>query len=200
MPEVVDVAFVLKGGTIPSDHGWSLYRLLAEQLAWLDADETAGVHPIRGARSGNGAAELYVGGRGRLMLRLQRERAQLAFALSGTRLDLGEGVEIGAPQLRTLFAHSALYSRFVAAESDDEVEFLHSVNAELQQAGIACKVVLGKMRRVESAGAQMPGFSVMLHELSPEHSLAMQQTGLGAGRKLGCGIFVPHRSAAAVGT
>ncbi|MFA5915094.1 MAG: type I-MYXAN CRISPR-associated protein Cas6/Cmx6 [Burkholderiales bacterium] len=200
MPEVVDVAFVLKGGTIPSDHGWSLYRLLAEQLAWLDADETAGVHPIRGARSGNGAAELYVGGRGRLMLRLQRERAQLAFALSGTRLDLGEGVEIGAPQLRTLFAHSTLYSRFVAAESDDEVEFLHSVNAQLQQAGIACKVVLGKLRRADGAGAQMPGFSVMLHELSPEHSLAMQQTGLGAGRKLGCGIFVPHRSAAAVGT
>ncbi len=200
MPEVVDVAFVLKGGTIPSDHGWSLYRLLAEQLAWLDADETAGVHPIRGARSGNGAAELYVGGRGRLMLRLQRERAQLAFALSGTRLDLGEGVEIGAPQLRTLFAHSTLYSRFVAAESDDEVEFLHSVNAELQQAGIACKVVLGKLRRADGAGAQMPGFSVMLHELSPEHSLAMQQTGLGTGRKLGCGIFVPHRSAAAVGS
>ena len=200
MPEVVDVAFVLKGGTIPSDHGWSLYRLLAEQLAWLDADETAGVHPIRGARSGNGAAELYVGGRGRLMLRLQRERAQLAFALSGTRLDLGEGVEIGAPQLRTLFAHSTLYSRFVAAESDDEVEFLHSVNAELQQAGIACKVVLGKLRRADGAGAQMPGFSVMLHELSPEHSLAMQQSGLGTGRKLGCGIFVPHRSAAAVGT
>ena len=200
MPEVVDVAFVLKGGTIPSDHGWSLYRLLAEQLAWLDADETAGVHPIRGARSGNGAAELYVGGRGRLMLRLQRERAQLAFALSGTRLDLGEGVEIGAPQLRTLFAHSTLYSRFVAAESDDEVEFLHSVNAQLQQAGIACKVVLGKLRRADGAGAQMPGFSVMLHELSPEHSLAMQQTGLGAGRKLGCGIFVPHRSAAAVGS
>ena len=200
MPEVVDVAFVLKGGTIPSDHGWSLYRLLAEQLAWLDADETAGVHPIRGARSGNGAAELYVGGRGRLMLRLQRERAQLAFALSGTRLDLGEGVEIGAPQLRTLFAHSTLYSRFVAAESDDEVEFLHSVNAQLQQAGIACKVVLGKLRRADGAGAQMPGFSVMLHELSPEHSLAMQQTGLGTGRKLGCGIFVPHRSAAAVGS
>ena len=200
MPELVDVAFVLKGGTIPSDHGWSLYRLLAEQLAWLDADETAGVHPIRGARSGNGAAELYVGGRGRLMLRLQRERAQQAFALSGTRLDLGEGVEIGAPQLRTLFAHSTLYSRFVVAGSEDEVEFLRGVNAELQQASIACKVVLGKLRRAHGAAAQMPGFSVMLHELSPEHSLAMQHAGLGAGRKLGCGIFVPHRSAAAVGS
>lgn len=200
MSEVVDIAFVLKGGLIPSDHGWSLYRLLAEQLAWLEADETAGIHPIRGARSGSGAAELYVGGRGRLMLRLQREQAQQAYALSGARLDLGEGVEIGAPQLRTLFAHSTLYSRFVAAAGEDEVEFLRSVNAELQQAGVICKVVLGKLRRIEGAAAPMLGFSVMLHDLSSEHSLAMQHRGLGAGRKLGCGIFLPHRSAAAVGS
>jgi hypothetical protein len=38
----------------------------------------------------------------------------------------------------------------------------------------------------------------MLHELSPEHSLRMQAAGLGAQRKLGCGIFVPHKSAGAV--
>lgn len=201
MSEVVDIAFVLKGGVIPSDHGWPLYRLLAERLAWLEADETAGIHPIRGARSGSGSAELYVGGRGRLMLRLQREQAQQAYALSGARLELGEGMEVGAPQLRTLFAHSTLYSRFVAAESEDEVEFLRSVNLELQQAGVVCKVVLGKLRRVDAgAAAPMLGFSVMLHDLSSEHSLAMQHRGLGAGRKLGCGIFVPHRSAAAVGS
>ena len=200
MSEVVDIAFVLKGGLIPSDHGWSLYRLLAEQLTWLEADETAGIHPIRGARSGSGAAELYVGGRGRLMLRLQREQAQQAYALSGARLNLGEGVEVGAPQLRTLFAHSTLYSRFVAAAGEDEVEFLRSVNAELQRAGVICKVVLGKLRRIEGAAAPMLGFSVMLHDLSSEHSLAMQHRGLGAGRKLGCGIFLPHRSAAAVGS
>ncbi|MEK7361238.1 MAG: type I-MYXAN CRISPR-associated protein Cas6/Cmx6, partial [Pseudomonadota bacterium] len=34
---------------------------------------------------------------------------------------------------------------------------------------------------------------------SPEHSLRMQATGLGAERKLGCGLFIPHKSAAAVG-
>ncbi len=200
LSEVVDVAFVVRGGTIPADHGWSLYRLLAEQLAWLESDDSAGVHPIRGARSGSGAAELYLGGRGRLMLRLQRARAPQAFALSGTRLGLGEGIEVGAAQLRTLFAHSTLYSRFVAAETADEIEFLRSLEAELQQARIDCKVVLGKMRRTGVADAQMPGFSVMLHALSPEQSLAVQQMGLGTGRKIGCGIFVPHRSAAAVGS
>jgi len=200
MSDAVDIAFALKGGTIPADHGWSLYRLLAERLTWLEADETAGVHPIRGARSGSGAAELYVGGRGRLMLRLPSARARESFALSGVRLELGEGMEVGAPQLRTLFAHGTLYSGFVTAGTDDEAEFLRTVNAQLQLAGITCKVVLGKLRRAAGAGGEMVGYSVMLHELSPEHSLAMQQTGLGAGRKLGCGIFVPHRSAAAVGS
>lgn len=202
MSDAVDIAFALKGGTIPADHGWSLYRLLAARLTWLEADDTAGVHPIRGARSGSGAAELYVGGRGRLMLRLPSARANESFALSGARLELGEGVEVGAPQVRSLFAHGTLYSRFVAAETSDETEFLRTVNAELQRAGIGCKVVLGRLGRAAGAGAsdEMVGFSVMLHELSPEHSLAMQQTGLGAGRKLGCGIFVPHRSAAAVGS
>jgi CRISPR-associated protein Cas6 len=198
--DVVDVAFALRGGTIPADHGWPLFRLLAERLAWLETDAIAGVHPIRGARSGSGAAELYVGGRGRLMLRLPRERTHESFALTGTRLGLGEGIEVGPAQLRTLFAHGTLYSHFVAAGTADEAAFHHAVNADLQQAGIRCKVVLGRMRRAAGAGAEIVGFSVMLHELSPEQSLAMQQTGLGAGRKLGCGIFVPHRSAAAVGS
>ena len=203
MPEVVDIAFALKGGMIPADHGWPLYRLLAQCLPWLEAVEAAGVHPIRGARSGSGSPELYVGGRGRLMLRLPRQHAEQSFALSGKRIDLGDGVDIGGSQLRTLFAHGTLYSHFVSmnkGDNGDEVAFQQELGAELQRAGIRCKVVLGKLRRAQGAGAQTLGFSVMLHELPQEQSLALQQTGLGAGRKLGCGIFVPHRSAAAVGS
>ncbi len=200
MSEVVDVAFALKGRTIPADHGLALFRLLAERLDWLDADPIAAVHPIRGARSGSGAAELYVGGRGRLMLRLARDRAERAYALSGASLALGEGIEIGEAQLRTLFAHGTLYSHFVSMGTADEAQFQRGVDAELQNAGIECKVVCGKGRRAQGEQSERHGFSLMLHGLSPEHSLRVQETGLGAGRKLGCGIFVPHRSAAAVGS
>ena len=197
--DAVDVAFALKGGTIPADHGWRLFRLLAERLAWLEAEERAGVHPIRGSRSGSGAAELYVGGRGRLMLRLPEDRAEQSFALTGSRLELGDGIEIGAAQLRPLFAHGTLYSPFVAMGTDEEIAFQRAMNEELQQAGIECKVICGKARRAQADGKDIIGFSVMLHALSPEHSLKMQQAGLGGQRRLGCGIFVPHRSAAAVG-
>jgi len=196
--DVVDVAFSLRGGTIPADHGWQLFRLLAERLDWLAAEVNAGVHPVRGARAV--AGEIHLGERARLMLRLPRERVEQSFALSGTHLALGEGVDIGSARLRPLFAHGTLYSQFVATGTPDEAVFQRHVDAELERAGIGCKVICGRMRRAQTQGPEIVGFSLMLHELSPEHSLSMQAAGLGAERKLGCGIFIPHKSAGAVGS
>jgi CRISPR-associated protein Cas6 len=196
--DMVDVAFALRGGTIPADHGWDLFRLLAERLDWLADEANAGVHPIRGARAVAGT--IHLGARARLMLRLPQERVEQSFGLSGARLDLGEGVEVGGARLRPLFAHRTLYSQFVATGTPDDAGFHRDVSAELQQAGIACDVVCGRMRRAQTQGAEIVGFSLMLHALSPEHSLRMQVAGLGTGRKLGCGIFVPHKSAGAVGS
>jgi CRISPR-associated protein Cas6 len=195
--DMVDVAFSLSGGTIPADHGWRLFQLLAERLDWLDTEPNAGVHPIRGSRAV--AGEIYLGSRARLMLRLPRERAQQSFALSGARFDLGNSVEVGSAHLRPLFAHGTLYSQFVTTGTPDEARFQRDVSTELERAGIGCKIICGRMRRAQTQGAEIVGFSLMLHELSPEHSLRMQAAGLGAGRKLGCGLFVPHKSAAAVG-
>lgn len=195
--DMVDVAFSLRGGTIPADHGWQLLRFLAERLDWLEAEPGAGVHPIRGARAVAGA--IHLGARARLMLRLPQERAEQSFSLSGARLDLGDGVEVGSAHLRPLFAHGTLYSQFVDMGTIDEAGFQHAVSVELESAGIGCKIICGRMRRAQTPAAGIAGFSVMLHELSPEDSLRMQGAGLGEGRKLGCGIFIPHKSAAAVG-
>jgi CRISPR-associated protein Cas6 len=196
--DMVDVAFALRGGTIPADHGWQLFGLLAQRLNWLAAEVHAGVHPIRGARAV--AGEIHLGGRARLMLRLPRERAEQAFALSGARLDLGNGIEVGDARLRALFAHGTLYSQFVATGTSDDAGFHRDVSAELERAGIGCKVICGRMRRAQREGAEIVGYSLMLHELAPEDSLRMQAVGLGAGRKLGWGIFIPHKSAGAVGS
>lgn len=195
--DMVDVAFSLRGGTIPADHGWQLFQLLAERLDWLATEPDAGVHPIRGSRAV--AGEIYLGARARLMLRLPRERAEQAFALSGARFDLGHQVEVGGAHLRPLFAHGTLYSQFVTTGTPDEAEFQRDVSAALEQAEVGCKTICGRMRRAQTQGAEIVGFSLMLHELSPEHSLRMQASGLGAERKLGCGLFIPHKSAAAVG-
>jgi CRISPR-associated protein Cas6 len=196
--DMVDVAFSLRGGTIPADHGWQLFQMLAERLDWLAAEPDAGVHPIRGSRAV--AGEIHLGARARLMLRLPRVRAEQSFALSGARFDLGNEVEVGSAHLRPLFAHGTLYSQFVTTGTPDEARFQRDISAELQSAGIGCKIICGRMRRAQTQGAEIVGFSLMLHELSPEHSLRMQAAGLGSERKLGCGIFVPHKSASAVGS
>lgn len=196
--EMVDVAFSLRGGTIPADHGWRLFQLLAARLEWLAAEPDAGVHPIRGARAV--AGEIHLGSRARLMLRLPRTRAEQAFELTGTRFDLGERIEVGSAHLRQLFPHGTLYSQFVTTGTSDEAGFQREVSKQLQAAGIECKIVCGKARRAQTQDAELVGFSLMLHELSPEQSLDMQAVGLGGARKLGCGIFIPHKSAAAVGS
>jgi CRISPR-associated protein Cas6 len=195
--DTVDVAFSLRGDTIPADHGWQLFALLSERIDWLMSEPAAGVHPIRGARAV--AGQIHLGARARLMLRLPRPRVEQALALEGTHLRLGGGVEIGNARLRPLLPHATLYSQFVSTGTADEVRFHREIDAELQVAGVACKVVCGRARRARSQDADIVGFSVMLHELSPAHALGIMASGLGAGRKLGCGLFVPHKSAAAVG-
>lgn len=195
--DMLDVAFLLRGGTVPADHGWQLFLQLAEHLDWLAAEAAAGVHPIRGARAV--AGEIHLGARARLMLRLPKARAEQSFALTGAQLDLGNGIRVGSARLRPLFAHGTLYSQFVSTGTPDEARFQQDVSAELRQAGIECKVICGRTRRALTRDGEIAGFSLMLHELSPDDSLNMQATGLGAGRKLGCGIFIPHKSAAAVG-
>jgi CRISPR-associated protein Cas6 len=196
--DMVDVAFSLRGGSIPADHGWRLFELLAARLQWLAAEPDAGVHPIRGARAV--AGEIHLGARARLMLRLPRRRTEAAFDLTGSRFDLGGGIEVGDAHLRQLFPHGTLYSQFVTTGSADEAGFQREVSRQLRAAGIECDVVCGKARSARAQDAELAGFSLMLHALSSEQSLAMQATGLGGARKLGCGIFVPHKSAAAVGS
>jgi CRISPR-associated protein Cas6 len=196
--DVIDVAFALRGGTIPADHGWNLYRLLSERLDWLEQETQVGVHPIRGPDAGSG--DIYLGARARLTLRLPRARSEQSLALGGAHLDLGDGIEVGDARERPLSAHGALYSPFVTTGAEDEAGFEREVGAQLRQSEIGCKVICGRRRSARARGGEVVGFGLMLYELSPEHSLRMQQTGLGAGRKQGCGIFVPHKSAAAVGS
>jgi hypothetical protein len=40
--------------------------------------------------------------------------------------------------------------------------------------------------------------SLMIAELTVEDSVRLQQQGLGPGRKIGCGLFLPHKGIEAV--
>lgn len=201
-PALVDLAFPVHGDAPPRDHRAALAHALAARLPWLGADAGTGVHAMN-LVGGDGPLGL-LSRHTRLTLRLARERAAAAAqALTGAEIDLGGSrLRLGAPTLRELQPHRTLYSHFVVvtAAGDDEGAFLAVVQAELQALGVACQAVCGLPQHVHGETGPLPGFSLMLDGLSPAHALRILNAGLGAHRRLGCGIFVAHRSAAAVGS
>ena len=194
---VIDVSFEVRCERLPRDYGYALFRALADRLDWLEEEVSAGVHPLHGTTAANG--ELLLGPRARLMLRLAAERADQALALAGARLALGSGLEIGAGRMRELMPYATVYSHFVSTGSADEAEFLGQAAAQLREAGLPAQMISGKAHAARTPEGEVHGFSLLLHGLTPAQSLAVQESGLGLGRKLGCGIFVPHKSVVAVG-
>jgi CRISPR-associated protein Cas6 len=194
---IVDVSFEVSCERLPHDYGYALFRALADALDWLGEEASAGVHPLHGTATADGS--LFLGRRARLMLRLSAERAGQALALAGSRLAIGSGLEVGPGRIRELMPYATVHSHFVTTGSADETEFLGLAAAELRAAGLPERMISGKAHVMGTPGGELRGFSLLLHGLTPAQSLAVQARGLGAGRKLGCGIFVPHKSVVAVG-
>ena len=194
----VDLVFPLDGQVLPRDHAQALQQALCARLPWLGAEPRAGIHPIK-LVPGN-EEQALLSRRARLLLRVGAGRVDELMALAGLELDVaGHRVRLGAPHRRELQAHATLYAYRLAADSADEMTFMTTVAGELATLAIGGERVCGKRQRMVVAGRVLDTFSLMLHALAPEQSLRLQQFGLGPHRLLGCGIFVPHKSAAAVG-
>ncbi len=192
---MVDVVFALTGGTLPREHRNALAQALLLRLPWLADAPRAGIHRLNLVAGSDG--EDIVSPRTRLVLRLPRERAEPACALAGTDLDVaGRRLHLGPARRRELLPHGTVYAHLVATGAANEAVFLQQVGAELTAMEVRCRPICGRWH-----SAQPPvvtGCSLMLDGLSPEHALRVMERGLGRHRQLGCGLFVPHRSAAPV--
>lgn len=193
---VVDLAFPLTGRSVPPDSAQPLHAALQQVLPWLAGEARAGIHPLKLVHGGGG----LLSPRTRLLLRLPRERVAEAGALAGRTLDVGgHAVALGEPHERELLPHATLYAYAVAAGGEDEVAFMQAMEGELQALGVRTQTVCGKRGGRPLDGGTLTTYSLMLHALSAADSLRVQEQGLGPHRLLGCGVFVPHKSAAAVG-
>jgi len=199
---MVDLVFPLAGDVMRADYAWPLWQALRALLPWLADEPTAGILPIKGTMPSED--QLILGKRAQLTLRLPQERLAAAAALAGTRLDLGTELRaelrLGEPFRRELRPTSAQYSPMVALECRDETQFLLECARELDAMAVSGSVVCGRSQVLLAEEGELRGFSLMLHGLSAEHALRLQQIGIGGGRKLGCGIFVAHKTAVAVAT
>lgn len=194
---MIDLAFAIDADRLPHDHRFELAQALQDALPWLAQEPEAGVHRLNVVRGG--AGEDLLSRRTRLILRVPRERADQVRALTGSSLQVG-GCElrVGSARTRELLPHGTLYAWLVAAAASDEAEFIRRAQEELDRLGVHAQLVCGRWQQLE--GGRLLGCSLMLSGLAPTQSLALLQQGLGPHRQLGCGLFVAHRSAAAVGS
>lgn len=208
---IVDVAFRIDCRVLPLDHALELSGALQQALSWLADEERAGIHLIHGAESGNGWVRpedpqtelLHLSRRTRMTLRLPRERIDDALGLAGQVLDIGGyRLVVGEASVRPLSAASTVFARYVADEADQgEEAFLEAVAAAMARLGISArKLLCGRSHVLRTANDQVLTRSVMVADLEPRESVKLQQHGIGPHRKLGCGLFLPHKGIAPLTT
>lgn len=204
--EIIDLAFSIECRCLPLDHAYALSQAVQAALPWLADEPEAGLHLIHGAESGNGWQRpdgdlLYLSRRAKLILRLPSRRMDDALELRGQTLTVAAySLVVGVAVAKPLSPLGVQFARYVLAREDqDESEFLRQAMQELQALGIRCrKALCGKTATIDTPQGKVFTRSLMLAELSHEDAVLLEQKGLGEGRKLGCGLFVPHKDIKAV--
>ena len=193
----IDVVFPLSGSTLARDHAQALQVALSGHWPWLKSEAQAGIHAIKlvpGTQS-----QGILSHRTKLLLRVPTHRAPELLATTGVQLLVaGQPVVLGTPHTRELLPYATLYAYKLAAVNADEVAFMAEVTRELAELGVGGDRVCGMRQQLTYDGGVLDTFSLMLHGLAPEQSLRVQYQGIGPHRLLGCGIFIPHKSADAV--
>jgi CRISPR-associated protein Cas6 len=203
MEEVVDAAFAIECRSLPVDHAFALSQAILAALPWFADEPQAGLHTVHGAASGAGwqrpegeDALLQLSHRTRLVLRLPENRLQDAAALTGQTLDVaGFLMRVGQLQPRPLLRIASLFSRSVMFEdAADEPAFVAAAIEALRALGVEVSTMLcGRNVTLATPQRTYRTRSLMVTVATPAQSLALQRQGLGEARKLGCGLFIPHK-------
>lgn len=175
-----------------------IYQGLLSIAPWLDEEKDLGIHPVLGANTGGG--EMILSRRAKLVIRGPAHRLDDLTRLSGKRFKLNaHTLTLGASKVKPLTQHTPLYAHIVCTGSEDEKAFTLDILGELDRLNISTRFICGKPQKFFDGEKMAIGYSLMLHGLPIEHAVRVQQQGLGLFRKLGCGLFIPHKSITAVG-
>lgn len=207
--DILDISFAVKCKCLPLEHMESLSESLYKVLPWLEGETLAGIHPINGAESGNGWERscdpnelIYLSRRQKMTLRIPKERLESTEALAGQTINVeGYDIEIGKSTIKKLSDLPTAFCRSILVSSRmDEDEFLQWAFEELKKLDIKVRKMMPGMERIVKLADNKERItrSLMVAELEQSESVRLQQHGMGEGRKLGCGIFMPQKDIKAV--
>jgi CRISPR-associated protein Cas6 len=187
----VELAFPVIGASLPSDHGYAIYSCISRLLPQVHEGDWLAIDTIPGTARGN--RTLSINERARLRMRSSHEHIKLLLQLAGKRLEIvGHHVRLGIPQVSLLKPSGNLYARCVTIKKFTEPEsFLDAVRRKLLEMQIQGEPAAGPRRAFRVSNHTIIGFALTVGGLSDEHSLLLQEGGLGGRRHMGCGFFVP---------
>ncbi len=205
--DVIDLAFSIQCRELPVDHLYALGSALCEAAPVLTEDPRVAIHEIHLAGSQNGwerpdpqmGQKLVLSRRTKLHIRTPKElRERIEQALDGLTIEVdGHPMTIGKARVKTLSRQGTLFARHIVlepGEEDDENAFLMRLAKLLQARGIRIKKALcGTIQKIATPEGPLTTRSLLLADLGPEDSVALQQEGLGSHQHFGCGIFLPHK-------
>jgi len=209
-----DVVFKLECRRLPVDHAAELANGICTLVPWLVDLPLAGIHSVHVAGSQNGWSRpdgqsgewLELSRRTRLRIRVPIDRAsQLINDIENSQLDVaGQNMRILTANVKELFAGTTLFARYTFFDEsnhpeESENEFLARVINVCESSGFTPnKLMCGRTQTIQSADGPLLTRSVLLDDVPIQHSLRLQDTGIGDKRLLGCGIVIPHKDTAAV--
>jgi CRISPR-associated protein Cas6 len=187
----VDLCFHLRGEHIPVDHGYALYSALSRVLPLIHDDLQVGVRLIRGRYIGGGI--LDISPHSELILRLPAASLPPYLKLAGKSIEIfGQTLCIGVPKARGLIPSVALAAHLVSTRNgNDQARFETEMKNQMSALGVNGRLTVGRRRTFEVHSKQVVGYSLMVSELTASESIALQESGLGGRRKMGCGFFEP---------
>lgn len=210
--DILDVLFSVTCKRLPVDHAYALSAALQRAAPWIaEGVSGVGIHTIHVAGSQNGWERpghgtdqyLLLSRRTKLTIRVPKQRLNALLGnLEGKTLDVaGCSLTIGPGKVRRLSTETTLFARYVVAVPEDtEADFLAHAAQALKDQGIAIrKALCGKTTLLTMPDGMLRTRSLMLSGLTPAESVRLQQRGLGPHRRMGCGIFIPHKGIEAIG-
>ncbi len=188
--DMVELSLDIGGSLLPSNYPFVLWDSLLTLTPALSADPRIGILPLRLADESIGLLPK----RAKLVLRVPTSLSdQLAATLAGQTLELADStLQLGATRIRKLTPYPTLHAQQVACD-EEEIVFMDSVRARLDELNIACNLICGMRRRIGDETRAISGYSLVIHDLKLDASLKLQYAGLGEGRQFGCGVFVPYK-------
>ncbi len=210
--DVVDLVYSISCKCLPLDHAYAFSSAIRTALAWIDDEPQAGIHLIHGAESGNGwmrpedpANELlHLSKRSRMTLRVPKHRIGDAEGLTGEKLDIaGHSLEVGKAKVKLFSALPTQFARYVVVpegiDHTDEAAFMAYAVEELKELDIRVrKLLCGRTHALQHPDGNLYTRSIMLADLEVEEAVTLQRLGIGRHRKIGCGLFIPHKGIKAV--